>query len=60
MQQALLNQGYSLGEDITGPTGVYGDGTAAAVKAYQQDHGLEVTGVVDEALARTLSEGLGT
>lgn len=58
VQQALLNLGYSLGEDITGPTGMYGDATAAAVAAYQRDHGLEENGVADEALVRTLIEGL--
>ena len=57
-QQALLKQGYSLGEGITAPTGMYGPDSAKAVEAYQRDHGLEVTGVADVDLVKTLIEGL--
>ena len=53
LQEKLIEMGYLTGE----PDGEYGDGSEAAVKAYQKDHGLEQTGVVDPDLARTIIEG---
>ena len=38
-----------LGYDVGTPDGDYGGKTAKAVSAFQQDHGLEATGAVDEA-----------
>ncbi len=52
-QQKLIELGYLTGE----PDGVYGQDCAKAVKAYQKDHGLEQTGIADEALVRALLEG---
>ncbi|GBG55141.1 ErfK/YbiS/YcfS/YnhG protein [Sporomusaceae bacterium FL31] len=34
--------------------GIYGNVTAEAVKAFQNDHGLEVTGVVDKVFVEKL------
>ena len=57
VQQALLDLGYSLGDGITAPTGMFGPDSEKAVMAYQRDHGLEETGVADAELVRTLLEG---
>ena len=38
-----------LGYDVGTPDGDYGGKTAKAVSAFQQDHGLEATGAVDES-----------
>ena len=43
LQQALINAGYDLGS--TGADGIYGNKTAAAVKAYQKANGLSVDGI---------------
>ena len=43
LQNALKAAGYDVGS--TGADGVYGKNTAAAVKAYQKDHGLAVDGI---------------
>ena len=51
-QRWLIALGYLDGE----PDGVYGPGCEKAVAKYQQDHGLEVTGVADSDLVRTLLE----
>ena len=56
LQQALIEQGYLTGE----PDGVYGEGCAAAVQAYQKDHGLEETGVADADLVKAIIEGTST
>lgn len=52
LQQKLIALGYLDGE----PDGVYGDGCAKAVKAYQRDHGLDETGVADAALQQAIFE----
>ena len=53
LQEKLIEMGYLTGK----PDGEYGEGSEAAVKAYQKDHGLEETGVVDPDLARSIIEG---
>jgi putative peptidoglycan binding protein len=50
VQQALKELGYYAG-DINGSLGV---DTRNALTAYQQDYGLDATGVVDEATVRAL------
>lgn len=50
VQRALQQLGYYAG-DLNGSLGV---GTRQALTAYQQDYGLEVTGVVDEPTVRAL------
>lgn len=52
LQEKLIALGYLDGK----PDGVYGPGCEKAVAKYQQDHGLEVTGVADADLVRTLLE----
>ena len=49
LQQALLALGYDLGR--WGADGVFGAATEAAVKAYQLNHGLTVTGIAPEGLS---------
>lgn len=49
MQQALVDQGYSVGS--YGVDGVFGKDTKAAVTAYQTDNGLKIDGIAgDETL----------
>jgi peptidoglycan hydrolase-like protein with peptidoglycan-binding domain len=43
LQKALIAEGYNVGK--AGADGVYGNATAAAVRKYQQDHGLAVDGI---------------
>ena len=43
LQQKLIDLGYLTGK----ADGVYGDGCVNAIKKYQQEHGLEATGVAD-------------
>ena len=50
IQTALNKQGYDAGN----PDGVMGGKTKAAIAQFQQDSGMEPTGVIDETLARTL------
>jgi putative peptidoglycan binding protein len=50
VQQALKELGYYTG-DVNGSLGV---NTRRALTAYQQDYGLDATGVVDEATVRAL------
>ena len=50
LQEKLIALGYLDGD----PDGVYGPGCEAAIKKYQYDHGLEVTGVADPALQETI------
>ena len=54
LQEKLIELGYLDGE----PDGVYGEGCAKAVAKYQKDHGMEVNGVADADLVRTLLEGV--
>lgn len=46
IQEYLIAHGYSCGS--AGADGKFGSGTAAAVKAYQKDHGLTVDGDVGQ------------
>ena len=50
LQKKLIELGYLLGS----PDGVYGTDCEAAVKAYQKDHNLEVTGVAEPELLKEL------
>ena len=43
LQQKLIEQGYLKGS----PDGIYGEDCEKAVRAFQKDNGLEVTGVAD-------------
>ena len=50
VQRALSRKGY-----YTGPIdGDIGPGTRSAIRTYQDDQGLRVTGRIDSALLRTL------
>lgn len=50
LQLKLIELDYLSGS----PDGVYGSGTGKAVSAFQEDHGLEVTGVADIATQELL------
>lgn len=50
VQQLLLAQGYDPGV----VDGLFGANTAAAIEAYQADHGLEVTGTISDELIAAL------
>jgi peptidoglycan hydrolase-like protein with peptidoglycan-binding domain len=52
LQQALLRSGISV---TGGADGIFGAGTVAAVKAFQQAKGISPTGVVDAATASALA-----
>lgn len=56
VQQQLKDRGYYLGPI----DGVMGQSTQAALEAYQRDHGLRVTGNLDQPTLRTLSRDTGT
>lgn len=45
LQQALKDAGYGSYLGSAGVDGIFGSGTAAAVKAYQKDNGLAVDGI---------------
>ena len=45
LQYQLFYAGY-LGDDIDEVDGIFGQRTEAAVKQFQQDHGIDVTGIV--------------
>ena len=45
-QTELIQKGYSCGK--TGADGDFGKNTEAAVKAFQQDHGLKVDGIIGQ------------
>jgi peptidoglycan hydrolase-like protein with peptidoglycan-binding domain len=51
VQAALVNQGLQVSGGVDG---VFGAGTESALKAFQEQHGLSVTGVVDDATALAL------
>ena len=53
-QQALIDLGYDL--DKFGVDGIFGSETEAAIKAFQEFSGLEVTGIVDEATLAALKD----
>jgi peptidoglycan hydrolase-like protein with peptidoglycan-binding domain len=46
LQQLLKRHGH----EISDQPGLFGTGTRAAVKLLQQEHGLEATGIADDAL----------
>lgn len=50
LQQALIDQGFLDGS----ADGIYGNGTAAGVKAFQESAGLEATGVADQEMQQKL------
>lgn len=54
--QQLLKR---LGHEIADKPGLFGTGTRAAVKLVQQEKGLEVTGVVDDALMAMIGDKPG-
>lgn len=53
-QEALKNLGHNIGK--AGVDGKFGKNTEAAVKAFQELHGLEVTGVIDDKTLEALQE----
>lgn len=53
-QEALKGLGYDLGK--SGADGIFGTNTEAAVKAFQELKGLEVTGVIDDETLKALQE----
>ncbi|MBQ6595320.1 MAG: peptidoglycan-binding protein [Clostridia bacterium] len=56
MQEKLLQQGYYLPK--YGADGDFGSETFAALRQFQADHGLPVTGVYDAATKKVLEAGL--
>lgn len=54
VQEALTNLGFEL--EKYGIDGIIGSETEAAIKAFQELEGLEVTGIVDEATLKALKE----
>lgn len=53
LQEALVALGYSVDTD-----GIFGPGTAAAVKKFQKDHGLAADGIAGERTQATLKKAL--
>lgn len=51
VQQALINQGIAV---AGGVDGIFGPGTASALKQFQTSKGLQASGVVDDATALAL------
>ena len=58
LQTKLIQLGYDVG--ATGADGIFGDKTAAAVKAFQRDRGLTVDGVVGRNTWTALEDGKQT
>lgn len=56
MQTRLNELGYSVGT----PDGIFGKKSEEAVRSFQKDHGLEITGVVDEAMWEMLFGDAGS
>ncbi len=56
LQQALVDAGINV---AGGVDGIYGSGTEAAVKKYQQSRGLSTSGTVDKATAGALAAKQG-
>lgn len=56
-QAALIAAGYDVG--VEGADGKLGPKTTAAIKKYQKDNGLPVTGKVDDALMGSLGKVTG-
>ena len=54
MQQALSDLGYDLSK--FGVDGIFGSETQAALKAFQEAKGLEVTGILDDATLEALKD----
>ena len=55
MQERLIGAGYPLRK--YGADGDFGSETFEALRAYQADHGLPVTGIYDAATEKALTEG---
>jgi Putative peptidoglycan binding domain len=53
VQRALKRQGYYYGS----VDGIIGSGSRSAIRAYQRDRGLSMTGRIDRALLRSLRIG---
>ncbi len=53
--QTLLQR---MGYEIADQKGLFGTTTRDAVKAYQKQHGLKPTGLVDEALLQRMQQGV--
>ena len=63
IQSSLKTLGYDLGtfgENADGIDGQYGDMTQAAVMAFQSDHSLEPTGIVDSETLTALQEAVSS
>lgn len=62
VQQALKNLGYDLGTfgDGTGIDGIIGKVTEGAIKKFQEEHGLKVTGIIDDETIAALEKASGT
>ena len=56
LQYQLFYAGY-LGEDISEVDGVFGKKTEAAVRQFQKEHGIDVTGIVCPNTQNALDEG---
>lgn len=55
LQNDLVEAGY-FARTVDG---AYGSSTAAAVKLFQKDHGLRVTGIADDATQRKIEKSIG-
>ena len=57
LQQMLIDKGYDLGD--TGADGKFGPRTAAAVRQFQTDFGLQVDGIAGDQTMSTLNRAQG-